>query len=71
VVYTWFLFTTNFRGINQMRQSKKGQGIVEYAGALVVAALIVGAVVTAGPSNLAAMFNAVIASVQSNITGLL
>jgi Flp pilus assembly pilin Flp len=52
-------------------KSKKGQGIVEYAGALVVAALIVGAVVTAGPSNLASMFNAVIASVEKNITGLL
>lgn len=54
-----------------MRQAKKGQGIVEYAGALVVAALIVGAVVTAGPDNLASMFNSVIASVETSITGLL
>ena len=53
------------------QKSKKGQGIVEYAGALVVAALIVGAVVTAGPDNLASMFNSVIASVETSITGLL
>jgi hypothetical protein len=54
-----------------LNKKKKGQGVVEYAGALVIAALIVVAVIAAGPDNLAAMFNAVIGDVQTTMTGQL
>lgn len=43
-----------------MFKKAKGQGTIEYAGALVVAAVIVSAVLALGPTNLGNMFNSVI-----------
>lgn len=54
-----------------IQKKQKGQGVVEYAGALVIAALIVTAVIAAGPDNLATMFNAVVTDVQGSFTGQL
>lgn len=48
---------------------KRGQGIVEYAGALVIAALIVGAVLTVGQAGMAAAFQAVMTAIQNYLTG--
>jgi Flp pilus assembly pilin Flp len=50
-------------------KKQKGQGVVEYAGALVIAAIIVTTVIVTGPDNLSAMFDAVIADVQGAFTG--
>jgi hypothetical protein len=52
-------------------QKKKGQGVVEYAGALVVAALVVGAVVGTAPGALSGLFTGVTTSIQTYFTGLL
>ncbi|MBY0402729.1 MAG: Flp family type IVb pilin [Cyanobacteria bacterium] len=54
-----------------LRNKKKGQGVVEYAGALVIAALVVTAVIVAGPSNLSTMFNSVVTAVSGKLTGAL
>lgn len=54
-----------------INKKKKGQGVVEYAGALVIAALVVVAVIGVGPDALATMFNDVITSVSGNLTGQL
>jgi Flp pilus assembly pilin Flp len=45
----------------------KGQGAVEYAGAIVVAAAIVGAVLAFGPDNLSTMFNSIITTISTNL----
>lgn len=45
---------------------RKGQGVVEYAGALVVAAVIVGAALTFGPG----MINTIFGQVQTRVTSL-
>jgi cytochrome b len=39
----------------QIRAKSKGQGIVEYAGALVVAAALIAAVLAIGPSGIATL----------------
>lgn len=54
-----------------IQKKQKGQGVVEYAGALVIAALIVTAVIAAGPDNLATMFNAVVTDVEGSFTAQL
>jgi hypothetical protein len=47
---------------------KRGQGVVEYAGALVIAALIVGAVLTVGQTGMQTAFQAVITAIQTYLT---
>lgn len=53
------------------KNAKKGQGVVEYAGALALAALVVGTVIAAGPGNISSLFTAVVADVQTYVTGLI
>lgn len=53
------------------KNAKKGQGVVEYAGALALAALVVGTVIAAGPGNISTLFTAVVADVQTYVTGLI
>lgn len=45
----------------------KGQGIVEYAGAILVATAIVAALVTAAPTQLTTFFNNVVSSVSTSL----
>jgi hypothetical protein len=52
------------------KNAKKGQGVVEYAGALVIAAVIVATVLATGPAGLGTMFNGVITTVSNYFTGL-
>jgi Flp pilus assembly pilin Flp len=47
-------------------KKRKGQGVVEYAGALVVAAVIVGAALSFGPTMINTIFN----QVQTRVTTL-
>ena len=46
------------------RAGRKGQGTVEYAGALVISALVVAGVFSAGPPAISAIFETVLGSVQ-------
>lgn len=48
-----------------MMKAKKGQGVVEYAGALVVAAVIISAVVALAPDALDTMFTNVLDNIQA------
>ncbi len=50
-----------------MKNAKKGQGIVEYAGAILVATAIVAALVAAAPATLTTFFNDVITSVGTTL----
>ncbi|MEB3244782.1 MAG: hypothetical protein VKJ06_02215 [Vampirovibrionales bacterium] len=49
------------------KKKTRGQGAVEYAGAIVVAAAIVGAVLAFGPDNLATMFDNIISTISTNL----
>ena len=51
-----------------LRQAKKGQGVVEYAGALVVAAIVVGAIIAVGPAGIENIFNTILESVSTFLT---
>lgn len=46
----------------------KGQGVIEYAGAMIVAALIVAAVLTVGRNGMSNTYNTVFNSVESFFT---
>ncbi|MEB3206790.1 MAG: hypothetical protein VKK59_05525 [Vampirovibrionales bacterium] len=46
----------------------EGQATIEYAGAIVVTAAIVGALLAFGPDNFSAMFNNIIQTISSNVT---
>ena len=52
-------------------KARKGQGLVEYAGALVVAAVLVAAIVTLAPTQLNALFTSVFTYINTKfgITG--
>ena len=50
------------------KQSWKGQGVVEYAGALVVASIIVAGVLAVGPSGFGQVFTAIWAAVGNFIS---
>lgn len=54
----------------QHRSGYDGQGVVEYAGALAVAALLVGAVISNG-ADLSALFQAALNNAMQTIQGLL
>ncbi len=48
-----------------VKTKKLGQGTVEYAGALVIAAIIVGAVITVGQTQMENVFNQVLGGIQT------
>lgn len=52
-------------------KAPKGQGVIEYAGALVVAAVMVAAVLAIGPSGINTLFTNILNSVQTYMTGQL
>lgn len=52
-----------------LKKSAKGQGVVEYAGALVVAALVVAAVIGIGPDSIETMFDSLLTSISDSLTG--
>jgi hypothetical protein len=52
------------------KNAKKGQGVVEYAGALVIAAVIVATVLATGPAGMGTMFNGVITTISNYFNGL-
>jgi Flp pilus assembly pilin Flp len=53
------------------RKSNKGQGVIEYAGALVVAAVMVAAVLAIGPAGIKTLFTTMLSSIQTYLTGQL
>lgn|GEM_PF-1753519 len=53
------------------RKSSKGQGVIEYAGALVIAAVLVAAVLAIGPTGIKTLFTNILNSVQTYMTGQL
>jgi Flp pilus assembly pilin Flp len=52
--------------MNFSAKKRKGQGVVEYAGALVIAAVIVGTALAFGPD----MIDTIFTQVQTQVTGL-
>ena len=54
-----------------MIKKAKGQGVIEYAGALVIAAVLVAAVLAIGPTGISNLFNDIMTAVQSYFTGQL
>ncbi len=58
--------------IKKMQYKKnKGQGVIEYAGALVVAAVMVAAVLAIGPDGIKTLFTSMLSSIQTYLTGQL
>jgi hypothetical protein len=53
------------------RKASKGQGVIEYAGALVVAAALVAAVISVGPQGISNLFTDILQSVQTYFKGKL
>ncbi len=53
------------------KKGQKGQGVIEYAGALVIAAGLVAAVLAIGPTGISNLFTDIMNSVQSYFTGQL
>ena len=49
-------------------KAHKGQGVIEYAGALVIAAVLVAAVINVGPDAIKQLFTNILTSVQSFFT---
>lgn len=47
-----------------LKSKKRGQGVIEYAGAMIVAALIVAAVLTVGRTGMSNVYNTVFNGVQ-------
>lgn len=45
-------------------KGKKGQGVIEYAGALVIAAVLVATVLAVGPTGIQTLFNDILTTVQ-------
>lgn len=52
-------------------RKQKGQGVIEYAGALVIAAVLVAAVLAIGPTGITNLFTNILNSVQTFFTGKL
>jgi Flp pilus assembly pilin Flp len=50
-------------------KKRKGQGVIEYAGALVIAAVLVAAVLAVGPTAISGMFTSIITQVTTYFTG--
>lgn len=59
------------QALKAARHASKGQGVIEYAGALVIAAALVAAVITVGPTGISTLFGDIMNSVQTYFTGQL
>ena len=55
--------------MKMMKKSKKGQGVIEYAGALVIAAVLVAAVLAVGPDGIETLFTDILTSVSGFFEG--
>lgn len=64
-------FVVKAQALLATRKSTKGQGVIEYAGALVVAAVMVAAVLAIGPKGITTLFTNILNSVQTYMTGQL
>lgn len=53
----------------KVKRAHKGQGVIEYAGALVIAAVLVAAVIGVGPDAIKTLFTNLLTSVQTFFTG--
>jgi Flp pilus assembly pilin Flp len=54
-----------------MLKKQKGQGVIEYAGALVIAAVLVAAVLAIGPGQINTTFTSIMGKVNTYFTGKL
>lgn len=52
-------------------KKQKGQGVIEYAGAMVIAAVLVAAVIGFGPGAITQLFTSILTGVSSYLTGAL
>jgi len=50
-------------------KKNKGQGVIEYAGALVIAAVLVAAVLAVGPDGIEGLFTAIMDTVEAFFQG--
>ncbi len=50
-------------------KKNKGQGVIEYAGALVIAAVLVAAVLAIGPDGIGQLFQNIMDTVEAFFTG--
>ena len=57
--------------MKKLQHKSKGQGVIEYAGALVVAAVMVAAVLAIGPDGIKTLFTSMMSSIQTYLTGQL
>jgi Flp pilus assembly pilin Flp len=57
--------------VRKFQRAQKGQGVIEYAGALVVAAVMVAAVLAIGPDGIKTLFTDILNSVQTYMKGQL
>jgi hypothetical protein len=48
---------------------QKGQGVVEYAGALVIAAILVATVLSVGPSQMKSVYTTVFSNISNFFSG--
>jgi Flp pilus assembly pilin Flp len=55
--------------MKKMMKKSKGQGVIEYAGALVIAAVLVAAVLAVGPDGISTLFTDILNTVQDFFTG--
>lgn len=64
-------FIVKAQVLGATRKASKGQGVIEYAGALVIAAVLVAAVLAIGPTGIRDLFTNILNSVQSYFEGQL
>ena len=55
--------------MKKMIKKQKGQGVIEYAGALVIAAVLVATVLAVGPDGIETLFTDIMTSVQTFFDG--
>jgi uncharacterized protein (UPF0333 family) len=59
------------RTMARAQSRTKGQGVVEYAGALVVGALLIAAVIAVAPFGMTETFTSILASITKTLTSKL
>lgn len=64
-------FVVKAQSFLMTRRARKGQGVIEYAGALVVAAALVAAVIAVGPDGIKTLFSDILTAVQGYFKGQL
>jgi hypothetical protein len=65
------MMVSNLLKSEMARKAKRGQGVIEYAGALVISTVLVAAVLAVGPNQITTLFSSILGSVQSYFTGQL